>query len=96
MWKYIEAGVAFDVLSEYYHHRTQIQHHALREALDRVPAADVTEVKHGRWIVAETEYAWNCAEYPASYKCSKCGYIAKAGLEDNYCPHCGAKMDKEE
>lgn len=54
------------------------------------------EARHGRWIVAETEFAWNSAEYPISYKCSKCGHIVKAGLEGNFCPDCGARMDLDE
>ncbi len=33
---------AYAVLSEYYHHRTEIQHKALREALDMVPSATQT------------------------------------------------------
>ena len=30
---------AYEVLTEYYHHKTEMQHKALREALDRVPSA---------------------------------------------------------
>lgn len=32
---------AYEVLTEYYHHRTEMQHKALREALDMVPSADI-------------------------------------------------------
>lgn len=32
---------AYKVLSEYYHHKTEMQHKALREALDMVPSADI-------------------------------------------------------
>lgn len=32
---------AYNVLTEYYHHRTEMQHKALREALDMVPSADI-------------------------------------------------------
>lgn len=32
---------AYKVLTEYYHHRTEMQHKALREALDMVPSADI-------------------------------------------------------
>lgn len=35
---------AYNVLTEYYHHRTEMQHKALREALDMVPSAEP------RWI----------------------------------------------
>lgn len=37
----IDADEAFRVLSDYYHHRTETQADALREALDRVPEAVV-------------------------------------------------------
>jgi hypothetical protein len=43
MAKYIEQEDAYKTLSNYYHHSTDNQHMALREALDRVPAADVVE-----------------------------------------------------
>ena len=33
----IDADEAYAVLSEYYHHRTDLQHEALKEALSRVP-----------------------------------------------------------
>jgi len=39
----ISRQAAYATLSEYYHHRAEIQHEALREALDRVPSAQ-------RWI----------------------------------------------
>lgn len=53
------------------------------------PAADVVEVRHGRVMVHdghEDEYY----EY-----CSECK-TTDIHLGDNYCPHCGAKLDKEE
>ncbi len=42
--RYIEESKAYEVLSDYYHHRTQGQHVALREAFNRVPTADVVPV----------------------------------------------------
>ena len=32
---------AYEVLSDYYHHTTELQHKALREALDMVPSVDI-------------------------------------------------------
>lgn len=32
---------AYKVLTEYYHHKTEMQHKALREALNMVPSADI-------------------------------------------------------
>ena len=56
------------------------------------PIADVQEVRHGKWIYVDGVLDW------ADYKCSKCEYIQKFGDDTcfyNYCPECGAKMDKE-
>ena len=54
------------------------------EFVENLPAADVAPVRHGRWI-------------PSDYTCSECGFLCDAYLLDagNYCPACGARMDKE-
>jgi len=40
----IDAEKVYEVLTEYYHHRTEIQHEALKEAIERVPTVDAVEV----------------------------------------------------
>ena len=63
---------------------------ALKRYVTRVPAADVAEVVHGRWIWNEEgEIDWE-----QFYRCSNCG--DKEYWESNFCPNCGAKMDLEE
>ena len=51
------------------------------------PKVDVAEVKHGKWIKA------GCSEKYGNANCSECGYWDWSDC--NYCPECGAKMDKE-
>ena len=51
------------------------------------PAADVVEVRHGRWIWTESGEE----DYEQYWVCSCCG--EKEYIEYNYCPNCGAKMD---
>ena len=54
--------------------------------LNRLPSADVVEVRHGRWVDRTQEPGWPVAE------CSVCG--SHAGMFwMNYCPNCGARMD---
>lgn len=65
-------------------------------ALQTMLPADVAPVRHGRWI--ETSYD--------EYQCSVCGKAVrdeiiyaikpddKEGYVANYCPNCGAKMDR--
>ena len=57
--------------------------------LEKLPAADVAPVVHGRWMYEKTEggfHIWRCSRYGR-------------GMNDNpegidlYCYHCGAKMD---
>ena len=53
-----------------------------------IPAADVAEVRHGRWIEQE-KYTFG-----VMYDCSICdNRILDTGHSWNYCPNCGAKMD---
>ena len=63
------------------------------EAVTRVenfPAANVAPVVHGRWIEQE-KYTFG-----VMYDCSICdNRILDNGHSWNYCPNCGAKMDKE-
>lgn len=59
----------------------------IRDKLEDLPAADVAEARHGWWIASHDEF---CA-------CSICKYPVYVGWnQTNYCPNCGAKMDKEE
>ena len=61
-----------------------------------MPAADVVEVRHGRWIdkAWTTEDDWSCYNHHVVI-CSVCNkqfdYIINE--KSNYCPNCGAKMD---
>ena len=65
-------------------------------AIDNAPTADVAPVRHGRWI-----YIGKYGEY----ECSVCHgidtdcsdyYGSHVVTEQEYCPNCGAKMDKED
>ena len=60
------------------------------------PAADVAEVRHGRWIVHFDHFA-------PYQKCSVCGFEIPLVATENevgmcfykHCPECTARMDKE-
>lgn len=65
------------------------------EAVDRLPAADVAPVRHGRWTESEDEYY-----YLSIAACSECHEEWCFETEEDvellnyrYCPNCGAKMD---
>lgn len=59
----------------------------------KIPAADVDEVRHGRWICGD--YYDN--HYNPIFECSSCNKeVADRFIKNhNYCLHCGAKMDLE-
>lgn len=54
--------------------------------------ADVIEPKHGRWIPLRKEGCYKCSECLAASRVDNAGIPR---LYWNYCPNCGAKMDKE-
>lgn len=64
--------------------------------LNQFPAADVVPVRHGRWVM--TLYATTSKRgriiSSRKFACSECGY-SNGRKQNNYCPNCGAKMDKE-
>ena len=63
--------------------------------LDSIPAADVVEVRHGRWMTTDA--------YPHHLYCSVCyktyaknaKWVNELDLPTNYCPNCGAPMTDE-
>lgn len=66
------------------------------EEFDAFPATDVAEVRHGRWLTTDA--------YPHHLYCSVCyktyaknaKWVNELDLPTNYCPNCGARMDKED
>ncbi len=55
--------------------------------IENRPSADVAEVKHGEWVY-NVKY----------YSCSICAgkrFNLLLGTDAEFCPYCGAKMDKE-
>ena len=58
--------------------------------IKREPTADVQEVRHGKWIKSKH------IKFGNEFKCLFCDYsYFTDDMEYNFCPHCGAKMDKE-
>lgn len=66
--------------------------------IELLPAADVAEVKHGKWIQEQIKIE-NMSIVRYRNTCSECGGKADFLLRElhySYCPHCGAKMDLED
>lgn len=98
----IYADNAFEVLTDYYHLRTDIQRQALVEALERVPTIEVEPVKHGRWIKHLFEREWDICSYCKTGTKRREYGVTDEGKEwvteygYKYCPWCGAKMEEQE
>ena len=54
---------------------------AIISRIDEAPTIDAVPVRHGKWEVT-----------PVYIKCSECGESFML-IPQNYCPHCGARMD---
>lgn len=76
---------------------------SLTDAINRTPAADVAEVRHGRWegyshsrycgIDADGEPVFRDG---VVYYCSNPKCRRKTVVKENFCPSCGSKMDLED
>ena len=58
--------------------------------IDALPAADVAEVRHGRWEYNDEAYVGSNPY--GSYNCSVCG--ENVPHKTDYCLNCGARMDE--
>ena len=63
--------------------------------IETFPAADVVEVRHGRWGEYES---FPLTSSLNGHPCSECGmhFSTLAIPVMKYCPNCGARMDKED
>ena len=102
MTVYIKREDAIDAVLDVYYNTPDIDLSGgrLEAAILNIPAADVAEVRHGRWDGEGDGYADGEIVIDVWY-CSECGYCIDDGTDDpnilpNYCPNCGALMDKEE
>ena len=93
MSKYVNAADAAEKIAE----KHGIRIADLCDTFGDIPAADVAEVRHGRWTIAEDDY------YGLNIvKCSVCHeewcFEERDDVFDlnyHYCPNCGSLMDKE-
>ena len=66
---------------------------ARKDELAAIPSADVSPVRHGRWIDAYPDIEPNPMFMYGI--CSACGFEQGISKYLKYCPDCGAKMDLE-
>ena len=57
-----------------------------------IPAADVAQVVHGRW----RWITYDANPKIGNWHCTYCNRIPKSFQKEDFCPNCGAKMDKED
>ena len=65
---------------------------AITNRLNNLPSVDAIPVRNGRWIYHIDDL------FPAesTKECDQCHEEQPLTCDDNYCPHCGAKMDGRE
>lgn len=98
MKEYIERAVAVQELEvlrqEYEMHDDcdELVARRCRDALSAVSAADVAEVRHGRWeFLGPNRLIKSCM----CGTCSVCHVRSVYIVNTAICPNCGARMDKE-
>lgn len=64
----------------------------INEELDRAPAANAELIRHGKWTQICDTNNWQYTN--EHYRCSEC--LETSAYKSNYCPNCGATMDKED
>ena len=94
MREYIERTAALDICQKEYGERVRMADYCgdtvawnIGGAIKGLPAADVAEVRHGRWIFEPGKIPY----------CSECKEYSDDGDKGaTFCPWCGVRMDKED
>lgn len=99
MAEYIERAAAIKAIQRQHGPNNSVAQNrllalAVRDVL-RVAAADVAQVRHGRWQYNTNFYVWCCSECGENPH-KGTGVVAAAEKLPACCPHCGAKIDGAE
>jgi len=91
MAEYIERGKVYELIQKMpvpWGKRWDETVDDIIRAVDKIPAADVREERHGQWEYIQSEKHGNF------YVCSECYGVHS--FEFKFCHWCGAKMDRGE
>lgn len=71
----------------------------VRDYINAAPTIEAEPVRHGHWVLIEHEF-FTCSECGNAYftgadSTSEAMHKLKTGDYFAYCPHCGAKMDRD-
>ena len=88
MPEYIEREVAIKEIMNDAHEQVGYSREDAADCIRYMDAADVAPVRHGQWKTN--------SDRPDTLICSmcKCGFDMWKHDPHNYCPNCGAKMDR--
>ena len=90
MSKYIDRAALKRELAPYEENDFSQQMDVILAIVDAQPAADVAEVRNGRWETAPCNGVYDM-------RCSACGFAPGIRFySSDYCPNCGARMGKED
>lgn len=99
MAEYIERQAAINKIR--YRERTYgCVRNTYSNVIKNLPAADVAPVVHGYWKPIYPDKILGRQNRAKYYECSVCGgtlsdEVYSHGLDFNFCPNCGAKMDMD-
>ena len=95
MDEYIKRKYAVDAVLDVYYDTPDIDLSGgkFEAAILKIPVADVSPMRHGRWIEPSRLY-YGAKQYECSLCCSDT-FWKKHSITEKYphCPNCGAKMD---
>lgn len=95
MANYIDCNEVMGIINDSNLFKSYNEYSSVFDAIDNLPVADVAPAIHAKWV---EEYDFG----GSSYYCSNCKEDALTKVETDYdyvcskyCPHCGARMDKD-
>lgn len=62
------------------------------DEIDHAPTVDAVSLRHGRWIY----HIDDLFPTESTQECDQCHEEQPLTCDDNFCPHCGAKMHRKD
>jgi Zn finger protein HypA/HybF involved in hydrogenase expression len=73
-------------------YRISVEIRSICSAIKQLPTVDAEPVRHGKWMEKRETSKFHVRYFECS-ECRAASYRYQARM--NYCPNCGAKMDRE-
>jgi len=88
MTEYVDKNRVLGLLGLNHNDYVYLDKRELAKRIEKLPTIDAVEAVHGEWI----NHFDDLFPEESTIECSMCHEHQPIGIDDNFCPNCGARM----